>query len=113
MSQVLFKNIDNVYTSSYHRSMKYFDWDPLKSIKLLSERGISFEDIIAALDEGKLLDTIEHPNQSRYPGQKILIVEIDRYVLLVPFVEDEEKIFLKTIYPSRKFTVKYIGRIQL
>jgi len=90
--------------------MKYFDWDPLKSIKLLAERSISFEDIIAALDEDKLLDTIDHPNQSRYPGQRILIIEIEQYAFLVPFVEDEEKIFLKTIYPSRRFTLKYIER---
>jgi hypothetical protein len=90
--------------------MKYFDWNALKSTKLQVDRGICFEDIVAAIDGDKLLDTILHPNQQRYPGQQIFIVEVEEYVFLVPFVEDEEKIFLKTIYPSRKFTMKYKGR---
>jgi len=101
--------IDNACLSSYSEEVKYFDWDQLRNIKLLAERSICFEDIVAALDEGKLLDTIVHPNQKRYPEQKILIIEVDGYAFLVPFVEDEEKIFLKTIYPSRKFTIKYIS----
>ncbi len=90
--------------------MKYYDWNALKSSKLQAERGICFEDIVAAIDGNKLLDTILHPNQQRYQGQQIFIVEVEEYVFLVPFVEDEEKIFLKTIYPSRKFTTKYKGR---
>lgn len=90
--------------------MKYFDWNALKSTKLQVERGICFEDIVAAIDENKLLDTIFHPNQQLYPGQRIFIVEVEEYVFLIPFVEDEEKIFLKTIYPSRKYTMKYKGR---
>lgn len=89
--------------------MKYFDWDPVKNAKLTADRSICFEDIVAAFDEG-LLDTVIHPNQSRYPGQKIFIIAVNSYVFLVPFVENEEKIFLKTIYPSRKFTLKYLGR---
>ena len=102
--------IDIVYPSSYNEVVKYFDWDPIKNVKLLAERSICFEDIVAAFDAGKLLDTIIHPNQKRYPEQRIFIVEVERYAFLVPFIEDEEKIFLKTIYPSRKFTTKYIGR---
>jgi hypothetical protein len=90
--------------------MKYFDWNTIKNIKLMAERGICFEDIVAALGDGRWLDTVNHPKQSSYPGQKILIVEVNNYVFLVPFVEDNEKIFLKTIYPSRKFTIKYIER---
>jgi hypothetical protein len=90
--------------------MKYFDWNALKSTKLQVERGICVEDIVAAIDGDKLLDTILHPNQQHYPGQQIFIVEVEEYVFLVPFVEDDEKIFLKTIYPSRKFTMKYKGR---
>ena len=90
--------------------MKYFDWSTLKNARLLAERDVCFEDIMTAIDENRLLDTILHPNQEHYQGQKIFVVEINEYVYLVPFVEDEEKIFLKTIYPSRKFTMKYKGR---
>lgn len=88
--------------------MKYFDWHELKNIQLKTGRGISFEDILTAIEAGKLLDNITHPDQRRYKGQRILVVDIDDYVFLVPFVEDDEKIFLKTIYASRKFTRKYL-----
>lgn len=88
--------------------MKYFDWDPVKSEKLQKERGVTFEEVLIAIDEGRLLDIVEHPNQTRYPGQKVCIVEVQEYAYIVPFVEDEEKIFLKTIIPSRKATKKYL-----
>lgn len=90
--------------------MKYFDWDELKNAQLLLERGICFEDVQTVIEEGKLLDNVAHPNQRRYPGQRILVVELDSYAFVVPFVEDNEKIFLKTIYPSRKFTRKYLTK---
>ncbi|MFN5863115.1 MAG: toxin, partial [Pseudanabaena sp.] len=73
------------------------------------EREINFETIVAAVTGGRLLDTIEHPNQEKYPNQRIFIVEIDRYVYLVPFVEDDTEFFLKTIIPSRKMTKQYLG----
>jgi len=60
------------------------------------------------MERGDVLDTIEHPNQNRYPGQKIAMVMIDNYVYLVPYVENNEEIFLKTIIPSRKATNKYV-----
>lgn len=88
--------------------MKYFDWSELKNASLVAGRGVSFNDIQTAIEEGNLLDIIPHPNQKRYPGQKILVVEIDNYAFLVPCGEDDEKIFLKTIYPSRKFTTMYL-----
>ena len=88
--------------------MKYFDWEPVKNEQLINERGISFEEVLVAIEGGYLLDIMEHPNRARYPNQKIFIVRIEDYVYLVPFVEDEEKIFLKTIIPSRKATKKYI-----
>lgn len=88
--------------------MKYFDWDAEKNKRLKAEREIGFEDIIRALDEGKELDKIDHPNKKRYPNQKLLIVDIGNYAFVVPFVEDEEKVFLKTIIPSRKMTKKYL-----
>ena len=76
---------------------------------LKRERDISFEDIILALESGNLLDDIEHPNQEKYPNQNIFIilVQIKDYVHLVPYVEDEKSIFLKTIIPSRKMNKKY------
>ncbi len=76
---------------------------------LKSTRGISFEDVILALEEGYLLDDIEHPNKEKYPNQNIFIILIvvKDYVYLVPYVEDESSIFLKTIIPSRKMNKKY------
>ena len=88
--------------------MKYIDWDEKKNEQLKQEREISFEDILNAIEEGNLLDILEHSNKNRYPNQKIFIVTINDCAYLVPFVEDEEKIFLKTIIPSRKATKQYI-----
>ena len=88
--------------------MKRLDWNEAKNAWLKIERGISFEDVQTAIDEGNLLDNVAHPNKKHYPGQRILVVVIDSYVFLVPFVEDNEKLFLKTIYPSRKFTKVYL-----
>lgn len=88
--------------------MKYFDWDKVKNAILKVQREVCFEDVQIAIEEGKLLDITDHPNKGKYPHQKIFVVEINNYVYLVPFVEDEEKIFLKTIIPSRKATKKYI-----
>ncbi|MEA1936681.1 MAG: toxin [Patescibacteria group bacterium] len=91
--------------------MKYFDWSSKKNERLRIERGISFEDVLIAIDEKKILDIVEHKNQKRYPDQKIFIVDINSYAYLIPFVEDKYKIFLKTIIPSRKATKKYILKI--
>ena len=88
--------------------MKYFDWDKEKNEWLKTERDVCFEDVIVAIEEGKLLETLEHPNKQQYSNQKLYIVNIDNYAYVVPFVENEEKIFLKTVYPSRKMTEKYI-----
>ncbi|MDP3900815.1 MAG: BrnT family toxin [bacterium] len=90
--------------------MKYLDWDAEKNELLIQERGINFEEVLVAIEGGYLLDIVEHPNKTKYPDQKIFIVQIEEYVYLVPFVEDEEKIFLKTIIPSRKATKKYINK---
>ena len=89
--------------------MKYYDWDLEKNEELKTERKVMFEDVVFAITHGALLDTIEHPNKNRYPNQRIFIVDINDYVYLVPFVEDENIIFLKTIIPSRKMTKKYLG----
>jgi hypothetical protein len=88
--------------------MKTYDWDQDKNEWLKKERGISFEEIVTALDTGKKLDSYKHPNLEKYPNQEILVVEIDEYVYLVPLVENEEKVFFKTIFRSRKATKKYL-----
>lgn len=88
--------------------MKYFEWNAEKNEELKSERGVGFEEIQIAIVEGRLLDILPRPNQKKYPNQRIYVVEINRYAYLVPFVEDEEKVFLKTIFPSRNATKKYI-----
>ena len=76
---------------------------------LKQQRDVSFEDVILALENGNLLDDIEHPNKDKYPNQNIFIIliEIKNYVYLVPYVEDEKSIFLKTIIPSRQMNKKY------
>jgi len=80
-----------------------------KNELIKAERDISFEDIILALENGNLLDDITHPNREKYPNQNIFIilVRVKDYVYLVPYVEDETTIFLKTIIPSRKMNKKY------
>jgi len=89
--------------------MKYFSWNTDKNIKLQNERNISFEEVVFFIEKGCLLDIVQHPNQEKYAGQKIFIVNINDYAYLVPFVENEKEVFLKTIIPSRKATKKYLG----
>ncbi len=90
--------------------MRYIDWDEKKNRKLKEERGVSFEEILILIQEEKILEVTDHPNQKRYPNQKIFVVIIDEYVYMVPFVEDDMKYFLKTIIPSRKLTKKYLKK---
>ena len=90
-------------------SLKPFRWNADKNNQLQAERQINFQSIVSAITGGKLLDNIQHPNQEKYPNQRIFIVEIDRYVYLVPFLEDDTELFLKTIIPSRKMTKQYLG----
>lgn len=87
-----------------------FRWDYNKNLKLIAERNISFEDVIEAFTDNRILNIEKHHNEARYPEQMIVIVEIDGYAYLVPFTyEDENTIFLKTIIPSRKASKKYLG----
>jgi len=88
--------------------VKYYDWNENKNEHLKLERDISFEDILIAIDSGNILAILEHPNKERYPNQKIYVVNVNNYAYLIPFIEDQKKIFLKTIIPSRKATKKYI-----
>lgn len=88
--------------------MKPFRWNQEKNEALKEERGVSFESIVVAVEAGALLDILAHPNQAKYPRQRILVVATDNYVYLVPFVEEED-FFLKTIIPSRKATRDYLN----
>lgn len=89
--------------------MKTYAWDPKKNEQLQKERRISFEEIVFHLEIDGAIDNYEHPNQTRYPGQRILVVFVESYAYLVPYVEHDVEVFLKTIIPSRKATKEYIG----
>jgi uncharacterized DUF497 family protein len=90
-----------------------YNFSSEKNQKLITERNISFEEIIAAIEDDFLLDIIEHPNGQKYSDQRMYVVELNRYVYLVPFVTEEDgTIFLKTIFPSRKATQKYLKEIR-
>lgn len=90
--------------------MAAFSWDPAKNEKLIKERGISFEAVLGAIQSGGLLDTLEHPNPRKYPGQRIMVIQAYDYVFLVPFEEKEGELRLITIIPSRKATQRYLKR---
>lgn len=90
--------------------MKPFRWNKEKNERLQAERGISFEEIVLAIESDGLKDLLLHPNQRRYPGQLILVVAYRDYAYLVPSVEEDAHYFLKTIIPSRKATRDYLER---
>lgn len=89
--------------------MKPFRWSVEKNALLQQERGLSFEQITVAVESEGLLDIVAHPNAERYPRQRIMVVVIDDYAYLVPYVEEEDHLFLKTIIPSRKATRDFIA----
>lgn len=88
--------------------MKPFRWNHDKNELLKAERGISFEEIVLAIEADGLLDELLHPNQEKYPNQSVLVVALDGYVYLVPYVEEQDYYFLKTVIPSRKATRDYL-----
>jgi hypothetical protein len=90
--------------------MKPFRWNHEKNEALKIERGISFEEMVLAIEAGGLLDELRHPNPEKYPNQSVLVVALDGYVYLVPYVEDSHYYFLKTAIPSRKATRDYLLR---
>lgn len=88
-----------------------FDWNPEKNRQLAVELGISFERVVSSIERGGIVDVLEHPNQERYPGQRIYVVDIEQYLYLVPFVTAADGTrFLKTIIPSRKAMREYRRR---
>ncbi|HQS32780.1 MAG: toxin [Polaromonas sp. 39-63-203] len=88
--------------------MKPFRWGAQKNESLKLSRGVSFESIVVAVESEGLLDIVEHPNKAKYPKQRVLVVSFDGYVYLVPFVEEADHFFLKTVIPSRKATRDYL-----
>ncbi len=88
---------------------KYYEWNDEKNELLKRLRGVSFEQVVLGIASGDLIDRVKHPNPEKYPGQKVFLVKIEEYIYSVPYVEDKEKIFLKTIVPNRKATKKYLG----
>ncbi len=92
--------------------MRNFAWSPDKNERLKRDPGIGFEDVVFHIGAGDVLDILEHPNQEKYPGQEILVVAIEDYVYLVPFVESGDEYFLKTIIPRRKATRNYSGQLE-
>ncbi len=89
--------------------MKSFRWNAEKNVWLQRERGISFERVVVAIESDGLLDVLAHPNSAKYPHQRILVVGCDGYVYLVPFVEEENYLFLKTVIPNRKAKRDYLN----
>jgi uncharacterized DUF497 family protein len=88
--------------------MKPFRWSAEKNESLKLSRGVSFESIVVAVESDGLLDIVEHPNVTKYPNQRVLVVSFDGYVYLAPFVEEADYFFLKTVIPSRKATRDYL-----
>ncbi|MGV6817710.1 MAG: toxin [Thiotrichales bacterium] len=89
--------------------MAYFSWNIEKNDWLKELRGFTFEKAVFLIENGGLLDVVAHPISEKYPDQKMFILEFENYVYLIPFVESDDEIFLKTIIPRRKATRKYLG----
>lgn len=90
------------------RAPRFVRWDDEKNIWLKKERGVGFEEIVAAIDSGSLLDDLKHHKEGRYPGQRIFIVSLNHYAYVIPYVEENNVCFLKTIHPDRNMTRQYL-----
>ena len=99
---------DKRHTSRHTRTVKPFRWNPDKTRELLAERGVCFEQVVVTVENGGLLDVLAYPNTRRSPTQRLLVVTWDNYVFLVPYAEEAEYFFLKTVIPSRKATRDYL-----
>jgi len=80
-----------------------FDFSEDKNELLFDQRGITFQEIIGAIAENGILLNIKHPNETKYPLQWMMVVNLNNYTYCVPYVIKGETWFLKTIYPNRKF----------
>ena len=90
--------------------MKPFRWGSEKNEQLKYERGISFENMVIAIESGGLVDILSHPNPVKYPNQKVLVIANEGYAYLVPFIEEADHFFLKAVIPSRKATRDYLNK---
>ena len=90
--------------------MKPVEWNFKKNEELIEKRGVAFEQVLLCIENGQVHDVLDHHNRKKYAHQRYFIVEINAYAYVVPFVEDSQKIYLKTIIPSRKYTKKYLER---
>ena len=89
--------------------MTIFKWNTEKNDVLSKERGITFEELVETIESGAKVIEVDHPNKKKYPNQRILIVDVSGYAYMVPYVQDGNECFLKTIIPSRKATKKHLG----
>jgi hypothetical protein len=89
--------------------MKSINWNTENSLSLKESRGICFEDVIFYIEKGEILDDYLRPNPKTYPGHRIMVISVSNHACLIPYVENEEELFLKTIILSRKATQKYLG----
>ncbi len=97
--------------SYFYTMEKMFNFDPDKNARLIQSRGVSFEEVIAFLNNKRPLAVISHPNVKKYPDQKIYVIDLKHYIYLVPFVKQKDgRIFLKTIFPSRKAKKRYLTK---
>ncbi len=90
--------------------MNLINWNKQKIEWLKKNRGICFEDILFYIDNDFLIDDVEHLNQEKYSGQRMMVFNINEYIFLVLYIENEDEIFLKTIIPSRKATKYYVEK---
>lgn len=90
--------------------MAFYVWDEEKNQKLKRERSVGFEAVVTAIQEGMVVDDYPHPNQKKYVHQRLMVVIIDAYAYLVPYIEDKGTLVLKTVIPSRKATKRYINK---
>ena len=90
--------------------MRVFKWNADKNLalKTAADRGVCFEDIVAAIENGGLLDDIAQVNSAKYAHQRVLMVLHQGYVYAVPYVREDGSLFLKTVFPSRKLKVHYL-----
>jgi uncharacterized DUF497 family protein len=85
-----------------------YEWNEDKDALLRNKYGIGFADCVSAVQAGNLLADLEHPNRERYPRQRIMILMIDEYAWDVPYVRNGDRMFLKTLFPNRKHTARYL-----
>ncbi len=90
--------------------MSFYKWNAQKNEWLKKERNVSFEEIVWHIEHGDLLDDVIHPNQKKYPNQRIMIVRVREYACIVPYVENDEGVFLKSVIPNRKATRDHIRK---